>query len=121
MQWKFKAALVALLVGAPLLMWNSRMILNRLLPIHHEGVVKRIGTFDKGFPRAGEVRTRQSRQFAILFEDGFDCEGYDTSFATVQVGDRISIKAYHDVVGFPVMDPEWWECDEAQLMQLIAE
>ncbi len=119
MSWKVKAAIVAVLVGVPLLAWQARGVISRLMPIHHEGVVKRIGTFNKGFPRSGEDSTRQSVQFAILFEDGFNCEGYDTSFATIKEGDRIEIRAYHDVKGMPVMDPEWWECDEAQLVGLV--
>ena len=119
MSWKIKLAAGALLIGLPLLAWQGRTVLTRLFPIHHEGVVMRIGTFDKGFPRSGEDATRQSRQFAILFEDGFNCEGYDTSFAAIEVGDRIEIRGYHDVKGLPIMDPEWWECDEAQLIRLV--
>ena len=46
-------------------------------------------------------------------------EGYDTSFAAIKEGDHIEIRAYHDVKGMPVMDPEWWECDEAQLVGLV--
>ena len=119
MSWKVKLAVVVVLIGIPLLLWQGRTVITRLFPIQYEGVVKRIGTFDKGFPRSGEDSTRQSRQFAILFEGGFNCEGYDTSFAAIKEGDRIEIRGYHDVKGFPVMDPEWWECDEAQLIGLI--
>ena len=119
MSLKVKLAIVAVLIGLPLLAWQARGVIARFFPIEHEGVVKRIGTFDKGFPRSSEQGTRQSRQFAILFEDGFSCEGYDTSFAAIKEGDRISIRAYHDVKGTPVLDPEWWECDEAQLVGLV--
>ncbi len=58
-------------------------------------------------------------QFALVFEDGFQCEATDTSFAAVREGDRIEIKGYHDVKGAPVLDPEWWECDEAQLLRIV--
>ena len=78
----------------------------------------RIGTFSKGGILRGEVDTRQIRQFALIFEDGFQCEGTDTSFAAVREGDRIRIRGYHDVKGAPVLDPEWWECDEAQLVSI---
>ena len=107
--------LTALAIGA----WMSRTFWVRMFPIHHEGEVRRIADFHKGgFSSRGE-KTHQLRQFAILFTDGFDCEASDTSFAVVREGDRIHIKAYHDVGGWPLMDPEWWECDEAQLLEIL--
>ena len=119
MSWKVKVAIVAVLVGVPLLAWQGRSLIARLMPIHHEGVVMRIGTFDKGYSHNSTGTTRQTKQFALLFEDGFNCEGHDTSFAAIKEGDRIEIRGYHDVKGWPVMDPEWWECDEAQLVGLV--
>lgn len=108
--------LVLLVVGA----WQARWLLVRLAPIDHTGTVQRIRTFHKGGFSSPNEKTRQLRQFALLFEDGFMCEGYDTSFATVEIGDQITIRGYHDVKGWPLLDPEWWECDEAQLMSLDA-
>ncbi len=99
-------------------LWGARGVLARLFPIHHEGTVMRIATFHKGGMHQGEQGTRQIRQFAIIFDDGFQCEGSDTSFAAVKEGDRVQIRGYHDVKGAPVMDPEWWECDEAQLVEI---
>jgi len=95
---------------------KGRWVVARLLPIHHTGTVMRIKSFHKGF---SDNNTRQQRQFAIIFEDGFDCEGFDTSLAAVEEGDVIEIRAYHDVEGFPILNPEWWECDEAQLVQIV--
>lgn len=108
------AALLALLVGA----WAGRGVIARFLPITHTGTVMRIATFHKGGTRAGDQGTRQIRQFALIFEDGFQCEGTDTSLAAIREGDVIEIRGYHDVKGAPVMDPEWWECDEAQLVAI---
>lgn len=93
-------------------------MLARLLPVRHEGVVLRIAPFNKGGHNREGEGTRQLNQFALIFEDGFQCEATDTSFAAVKVGDRISICGYHDVGGWPLLDPEWWECDEAQLVEL---
>ena len=111
---------VAVAVLAALgLAWKSRLIVTRFFPIHHEGQVMRIASFHKGGVYSKSENTRQLNQFAIIFEDGFDCEGTDSSFAAVREGDHVRIKAYHDVRGWPVLDPEWWECDEAQLEALI--
>jgi len=81
----------------------------------------RIARFHKGGFSSTQEGTRQLAQFAIIFEDGFQCEGTDTSLAAVEEGDRIQIRAYHDVKGWPIFDPEWWECDEAQLVRIAAE
>lgn len=115
------AALTALGIIAAVLVllalaWSGRTVLARLFPIHHEGRVKRIAQFHKGGFSQRDQGTRQVNQFALIFEDGFQCEGTDTSFAAVREGDLISIRGYHDVKGWPVLDPEWWECDEAQLL-----
>jgi hypothetical protein len=96
---------------------SARSVLTRLFPITHEGEVERIAQFRKGFGRQ-DAASRQNNQFALLFTDGFQCEGHDTSFAVVKAGDRIQIRAYHDVRGWPLLDPEWWECDEAQLVSV---
>lgn len=101
-----------LLVGA----WKARGILIRLMPVRHTGEVLRIGTFHKGGMGQRDQGTRQIRQFAVLFEDGFMCEGHDTSLSAVKPGDIVEIRGYHDVKGWPLLDPEWWECDEAQLV-----
>jgi len=107
------------LVGLAAIAWFTRGVWVRLIPIHHEGEVRRIADFHKGgFSSRGE-KTHQLRQFAILFDDGFNCEASDTSFAVVREGDRIHIKGYHDVRGWPLLDPEWWECDEAQLVEIL--
>lgn len=119
MSTKLKLGLLALLLGLPALLWLGRKPLTRLFPIEHEGVVMRIATFNKGGMRSKSENTHQLTQFAIIFEDGFDCEGSDTSFAAVREGDRIQMRGYHDVRGWPVMNPEWWECDEAQLDKLL--
>lgn len=108
--------LVAVLLGLTLIAWSGRSVVARFFPMRHEGTVLRIGTFDKGGFSQREQGTRQIRQFAIVFDDGFQCEGTDTSFAAVREGDHIEIRGYHDVKGWPVLDPEWWECDEAQLV-----
>lgn len=108
------AALLTLVVGA----WAGRGVLTRFFPIAHTGTVMRIATFHKGGTRAADQGTRQIRQFALIFEDGFQCEGTDTSLAAIREGDVIEIRGYHDVKGMPVMDPEWWECDEAQLVAI---
>jgi hypothetical protein len=108
------AALLALVLGA----WAGRGVLARFFPVDHTGTVMRIATFHKGGTQAGDQRTRQIRQFALIFEDGFQCEGTDTSLAAIREGDVIEIRGYHDVKGMPVMDPEWWECDEAQLVAI---
>lgn len=99
--------------------WKARSVLTRFFPIVHEGKVMRIATFHKGGHDRDREATRQINQFAIIFEDGFQCEGTDTSFAAIKEGDRIRIRGYHDVGGAPVMDPEWWECDEAQLEEIV--
>ena len=113
------AAVLGGIVAVLALGWSARGILARLAPIEHEGVVERIGQFHKGGLARGEQDTHQIRQFALIFEDGFLCEGSDTSFAAIREGDRIRIRAYHDVRGAPILDPEWWECDEAQLVELV--
>lgn len=112
------AALIA--VGVALFaVWQLRTPLTWLMPIDHEGEVMRIAKFHKGGWHSGGEKTRQLQQFAIIFEDGFDCEGTDTSFAAIKEGDRIKVRGYHDVRGWPFIDPEWWECDEAQLVRLL--
>lgn len=68
--------------------------------------------------RAGDQGTRQIRQLALIFEDGSQCEGADTSLAAIREGDVIEIRGHHDVKGVPVVDPEWRECDEAQLVSI---
>ena len=114
-----RLALAAILLLAAA--WFARVPLSRLFPIHHTGQLKRIAVFHKGGFSRGPEGTRQLNQFALIFEDNFNCEGFDSSFAALRTGDSISIKAYHDVRGWPLMDPEWWECDEAQLVELIDE
>lgn len=96
-----------------------RRPLSWFAPIEHTGKVMRIAEFSKGGWNARSEDTRQLRQFVIVFEDGFDCEGFDTSFAAVREGDVITLRGYHDVEGTPLLDPEWWECDEAQLVRLF--
>ena len=97
---------------------GSRTIWTRLMPIHHSGELYRIADFHKGGITRRSEDTRQLRQFALIFADGFQCEGYDTSFAAVKEGDIITIRGYHDVRGWPLLDPGWWECDEAQLVKI---
>ena len=113
---------LALVTGVFLLLvlglWLGRGVVARILPIEHTGEVMRIAQFHKGGVLRGEQGTRQIRQFALVFSDGFMCEGTDTSFAAVREGDTITIRGYHDVKGWPVMDPEWWECEEAQLVSM---
>lgn len=107
-------ALVALCMGAVRLRW----VVARVFPITHVGKVMRIETFSKGGLSRVVEGTGQLNQFAIVFEDGMSCEGWDTSFAAVKAGDVIEIRAYHDVKGWPVLDPEWWECEEGQLVNI---
>ena len=70
------------------------------------GVEKDFAIIDVGLKTEGRVQ---------LKEFGVDENGK----ATVKAGDTVEIKAYHDVKGWPVLDPEWWECDEAQLVRLV--
>ncbi len=115
------AIAAAVLLGTLLVLtglWQTRWFMARLLPIHHTGEVMRIAQFHKGGIGRTDQDTRQIRQFAIIFADGFQCEGTDTSLAAIKEGDTIEIKGYHDVKGAPVLDPEWWECDEAQLVRI---
>lgn len=116
-------ALALTLVGLSLLLIGGaiagRSLLARLFPVNHQGTVMRIASFHKGGMMQQDQGTRQVNQFAIIFADGFQCEGTDTSFAAVREGDEIELRGYHDVRGWPVLDPEWWECDEAQLVRLI--
>lgn len=114
--WKGAGALVLLVVA----IWLLRVPLSRLFPIEHEGEVLRIASFNKGGFSRAEEGTRQLNQFAIIFADGFDCEGTDTSFAAIEEGDRILVRGYHDVRGIPIIDPEWWECEEAQFIRIVA-
>ena len=93
------AALLALVVGA----WAGRGVLTRFFPIAHTGTVMRIATFHKGGTRAADQGTRQIRQFALIFEDGFQCEGTDTSLAAIREGDVIEIRGYHDVKGLSLI------------------
>ncbi len=111
------AGCVALAIGV----WSARGVVARFFPIKHEGTVMRVGTFHKGGFSRADQDTRQVRQFALIFDDGFQCEGTDTSFAAVKEGDHIRIRGYHDVKGAPILDPEWWECDEAQLVEILVE
>ena len=115
---KFVVGLIVLLIGAVVLVWVARRPLSRLMPIRHTGKVQRIERFHKGGFSSPTEKTRQLAQFAIIFEDGFICEGTDTALAAVKEGDTIEIRAYHDVKGYPVLDPEWWECDEGQLVRI---
>ena len=118
---KWKLVIVGLVVALVLLVvvaWVARGAIARFCPITHAGKVMRIGTFHKGGLNRKAEGTRQLRQFALVFEDGFQCEAYDTSFSTVREGDFIKIRGYHDVKGWPIFDPEWWECDEAQLLTI---
>lgn len=108
------AALLALMISS----WLGRGVIVRFFPIRHAGEVMRIAPFHKGGIQGGAEGTRQLNQFAIVFVDGFQCEGSDTSLAAVREGDTIEIKAWHDVRGAPILDPEWWECDEAQLVRI---
>lgn len=110
-------AVVALALGCAGAV-KFRRPLSWLAPIEHTGTVMRIAEFTKGGWNARNEDTRQLRQFVIVFDDGFDCEGYDTSFAAVREGDVITLRGYHDVEGTPLLDPEWWECDEGQLVKL---
>ncbi|MCB9766183.1 MAG: hypothetical protein H6739_40785 [Alphaproteobacteria bacterium] len=119
MSWKAKILVLLALLALPVVAWKARFLLTRLFPIDHEGTVMRIATFRKGGFNSRNEDTRQLNQFAIIFDDGFDCEGYDTSLAAVREGDVIRLRGYHDVKGFPVLDPEWWECDEAQLVGFV--
>jgi hypothetical protein len=111
---------VAILAAGAFLVvgWSFRTMVMRFAPVHHTGEVARIGTFHKGGIARKHAGTHQLNQFAILFVDGFQCEGSDTSFAAIKAGDIVEIRGYHDVKGYPVLDPEWWECDEAQLVRL---
>ncbi len=111
------AVVVVLLGGA----WALRGVLARVFPIDHTGEVMRIANFHKGGMNRRTEGTHQLNQFALIFEDGFQCEGSDTSLAAIREGDTIEIRGYHDVKGMPVFDPEWWECDEAQLVRIVAE
>lgn len=108
--------LIALCAGGLRLRW----VVARVFPIAHVGKVMRIETFSKGGISRVVEGTGQINQIAIVFEDGMNCEGWDTSLAAVKAGDVIEIRAYHDVKGWPVLDPEWWECEEAQLVLIKA-
>lgn len=108
-------AICALLAG----LFAARGLVMRFFPIELVGVVDRIEEFHSGGFRSSSEGKRQLRQFAVLFKDGRMCEGYDTSFALVKPGDQIEMRGYHDVKGWPLFDPEWWECDEGQLVQII--
>jgi hypothetical protein len=118
-----KVKIAALTIGLPIALlvgvWALRFPLMRLFPIHHSGELARIAAFHKGGISRRSEGTRQLNQFALIFTDGFQCEGTDTSFAAIKPGDSIRIKAYHDVAGFPILNPEFWECDEAQLVALV--
>ncbi len=98
--------------------WTLRRPLSLLFPIEHTGTLMRVAQFHKGGYSGRAEGTRQLRQIVLIFEDGFDCEGTDSSLAAVREGDLITIRGYHDVRGTPFLDPEWWECDEAQLVRL---
>ena len=74
-------ALIAICLG----LYQFRWPISWMFPIEHTGKGMRIAQFHKGgFTSRGEG-TRQLRQFAIFFDDGFDCEASDTSFAAVFV------------------------------------
>ena len=109
-------ATLLLVIGSA---WALRGALARIFPIHHTGEVMRIATFHKGGIGRKDQGTHQINQFALIFRDGFQCEGSDTSFAAIREGDTVEIRGYHDVKGVPVFDPEWWECDEAQLVKIV--
>lgn len=112
--------LSVILVVLGFLAWKARFVLTLLVPMNHTGKVMRISQFSKGGWSSDREHTRQLVQFAIIFEDGYTCEGTDTSFAAIREGDVIEIRGYHDVRGLPLLDPEWWECDEAQLVKVAA-
>jgi hypothetical protein len=85
----------------------SRTLVLRFFPIHHSGKVQRIGMVQNmGSP---------GMSFAILLEDGFVCESTLPAFGAIQKGDTIHLRGYHDVRGWPVFDPGFWRCTEAQL------
>jgi hypothetical protein len=109
-----KRLVVAVLVLVPVLVltgaWFGRTLALRFFPIHHSGVVQRIGVV-QNLGTGGPM----TRSFAILLEDGFVCESTLPAFAAVQKGDTVHLRGYHDVRGWPVMDPGWWRCTEAQL------
>jgi len=113
-----RRALIAAAVLVVVILWSARTVVVRFFPIHHTGVVVRVGQFSKGGMRRQSAGTHQIRQFAVLFEDGFHCEASDTAFAAVREGDLVHLRAYHDVKGWPILDPEWWECDEGQLVSI---
>jgi hypothetical protein len=110
------AGVVLGLVLVLALPWMGRHLIARFFPLDHTGVVKRVGMVLKDPQGTGSPR--QTRQFAVLFEDGFVCESTDPALSAVKAGDRIKLRGYHDVHGWPVLDPEWWECDEAQLVSV---
>ncbi len=115
------AGVLVLSILACLGIVRFRQTLTYFMPIEHTGTILRIADFHKGGFNSGNEGTRQLRQFAIIFEDGFDCEGTDTSLAALREGDQVTIRGYRDMRGWPIVDPEWLECDEAQLIKLFTE
>ena len=113
-----RTKIIIAFIAVLLIVWWTRQLWIRFTPITHEGTVYRINSFDKGWYQTKD--TRQQVQFSVLFEDGFECEGYDTSFVNVREGDRIKIKGYHDVSGWP-WKPDFWECDEGQLVKIYVD
>ncbi len=111
-KWGMGIAAALLLLGLGVA--KGKWLFARMLPISYEGTVQRINPFQSAGTTLGP-----RRQFAIVFQDGFICEGNDTAFVTVKPGDRIEIVGYHDVKGWPILDPEWWECEESQLVKLV--
>jgi hypothetical protein len=110
-------ALAAVIAFGCGLGWWSRWVVVRLLPMEHTGVVDRVTPFEKPV----NVRfsdTRTGRQFAVVFADGFNCEGWDSSLLTARPGDTATVVGYPDVKGYPLLDPDWWSCADAQLVHV---
>ena len=110
-------ALVALVVGCAGGWW-FRWLVVRVLPMRHTGVVNRVGGFEKPVNVRFADPTRTGRQWVVVFEDGFNCEGWDSTLAAVQPGDTVEVVGFPDVKGFPLLDPDWWSCAEVQLVHV---
>ncbi len=93
-------------MGAVLL----RVPLSKVVPVHHTGKVMRITPLDAYTPEA---------RLMVTFEDGFECQGNDDSFAAVREGDTIALKGRPYTAGAPFADPDWWDCKEARLVRLF--
>ncbi len=117
-RWRWYVAAVAIAaLGVVAAGVAGRTLVSRFFPITHDGVVQRVGVVQN----IGRVAPGEAvRTFAILFEDGFVCESTTAAFAAVREGDRIHLRGYHDVSGWPVADPGWWRCVDAQLVNVDA-